>query len=300
MNIRAKIFGGGIESEPALIKAKAPKGAKADRLHTVAVIRAESRRTNNRDNDRHRLANERVTVVHEGASYHLELVNLSGGGAMVDGPFPAKLWDRVELRVGTDGVIECAVCWMRDGRVGLEFAQETRLDCAVGEQANILRETISRSFPEAEFEGPPAAETAAAAPDSAEQRSDRRHPLIWSGVLHHDFESHSVRLRNISSTGAMIDCPLALGVGAEPLLELGGIELPATVTWAVGDSAGLRFSREFDLGQLAQSRPDVAPPQWQRPTYLNGRKVTKPAPEQQWQHMSLGELRQELEGFLKR
>ena len=28
MNIRAKIFGGGIESEPALIKAKAPKGAK--------------------------------------------------------------------------------------------------------------------------------------------------------------------------------------------------------------------------------------------------------------------------------
>lgn len=298
MNIRAKIFGGKFE-EPALIRAKAPKGVKSDRLDTISVSREESRRTNSRDDDRHRLTDEHAMVVHDGQNHPLQLVNVSGGGAMLEGRLPAKLWDRVELRIGTDGVIECAVCWMRDGRVGFEFAQETRLDCAVGEQARILRQTISRSFPEAAFEAPAVPETAGIK-DSAEQRSGRRHPLIWSGTLHHDFESHQVRLRNISSTGAMIDCPIALPVGAEPLLEVGNIEIPAKVTWAVGDAAGLRFSSEFDLSQLAQSRPDVAPPQWQRPSYLSGHKVAAPPPEQQWQHLSLGELRDELEGFLKR
>jgi hypothetical protein len=299
MNIRAKIFGGSIPDEPVLIKAKTPKGAKADALDSIPVARAETRRANTREDDRHRLTDERVEVVCEGRSYDLELVNLSGGGAMVAGDLPAKLWDRVDLRLGSDGVIECAVSWIRDGRTGLEFAQETRLDCSVDEQSAVLREVIARSFPEVEIE----TRSAAAAPvkdDSPEQRGGgRRHPLIWSGVLHHDFESHPVRLRNISSTGAMIECPFTLRVGAEPLLELGGgIQLPATVSWAVGDTAGLRFSREFDLSDLSQSRPEVAAAQWERPAYLKDRKSAASA--ETWQHMSLGELRQELEGFWKR
>ena len=298
MNIRAKIFGGSSPDEPVLIKAKTPKGAKADALHSIAVSRAETRRANTREDDRHRLTDQRVEVVLGGRSYDLDLVNLSGGGAMVAGELPAKLWDRVDLRLGNDGVIECAVSWIRDGRMGLEFAQETRLDCPVGQQSAILRDVIAKSFPEVEIEPRPVA-AAAAQEDSPEQRGGRRHPLIWSGVLHHDFESHPVRLRNISSTGAMIECPFTLRVGAEPLLELGGgIQLPATVTWAVGDTAGLRFSREFDLAHLSQSRPEVAAAHWERPAYLKDRKSAASADT--WQHMSLGELRQELEGFWKR
>jgi len=298
MNIRAKIFGGSVPDEPVLIKAKRPKGVKADALDSIAVSRAETRRANTREDDRHRLTDERVEVVQGARSYDLELVNLSGGGAMVAGDLPAKLWDRVDLRLGSDGVIECAVCWIRDGRMGLEFAQETRLDCSVGEQSAILRDVIARSFPEVGIEARPAP-AAPVQEDGPEQRGGRRHPLIWSGVLHHDFESHPVRLRNISRTGAMIECPFTLRVGAEPLLELGGgIQLPATVTWAVGDTAGLRFSREFDLSGLSQSRPEVAAAQWERPAYLKDRKSAASADT--WQHMSLGELRQELEGFWKR
>jgi len=295
MNIRAKIFGTGDAEQPVLIKAKAPRGARADALNSVAVPRAETRRANTREDDRHRLTDERVTVVHKRRPYDLELINLSGGGAMVAGELPAKLWDRVELRLGGDGAIECAVCWVRDGRMGLEFAQETRLDCSVGEQAKVLRDVIARSFPDAEFEAATADEPIAK-PSAAELRKGARHPLIWSGVLHHNFESHPVRLRNISSTGAMIECPVALRVGAEPLLELGGgVELPSTVTWAVGDAAGLHFAQEFDLSLLARSRPEVAAQQWERPSYLESGNSFD-----QWQHMSLGELRQSLEGFWKR
>jgi hypothetical protein len=134
-------------------------------------------------------------------------------------------------------------------------------------------------------------------PSPADLRNGARHPLIWSGVLHHDFESHSVRLRNISTTGAMIECPVKLRVGAEPLLELGGgIQLPSTVSWAVGDAAGLRFAREFDLSDLARAKPEVADRQWQRPSYLNRSRSA----DDEWQHLSLGELRQSLEGFWKR
>jgi hypothetical protein len=299
MNIRAKIFGGNTE-EPALIPAKAPKGVRADDLHSIPVTRTELRHVNTRDDDRHRLVQETVELVHEGSSYPVELVNLSGGGAMVAGKLPAKLWDRVDLRIGTDGVIECALCWIKGDRIGLEFAHETRLDCSPGEQARILREVVTRSFPNVEFEAP-ASEEPAPKTDAPDQRAGRRHPLIWSGTLHHDFESHSVRLRNISSTGAMIECAITLPVGATPLLELGDhIQVPSNVTWAVGDTAGLRFDNEFDLSLLAQARPQVAEAHWERPSYLQAGKLSDPEADKRWQRMSLGELKQELEGFWKR
>ena len=52
---------------------------------------------------------------------------------------------------------------------------------------------ITRSFPDLAFElsedtpGPVTLK-------SGEQRDGGRHPLIWSGVIHHDFQSSTVRL----------------------------------------------------------------------------------------------------------
>ena len=75
------------------------------------------------------------------------------------------------------------------------------------------------------------------------------------------------------------------------------VAVNGSVTWSVGDAAGLRFAREFELGELAHSRPEVAASQWQRPSYLEAGNA---GADDQWQHMSLGQLRQELEGFWKR
>lgn len=300
MNIRAKIFGGAPKEKDALlVSAKKPKGAKADALNSVPVEREESRRGNTRADDRHRLPDEQVQISYKGESVAVQLINLSGGGAMVSGDFAPKLWDRLELHLGDEGGIECAVRWLKGDRIGLEFAHETRLDCSAGEQAALLRDVIARSFPDVEFEVVEGLVEQEQTSD--EHRRERRHPLIWSGVVHHDYQSNPVRLRNISSTGALIECQTPLRVGAEPLLDLGEAgQIFATVTWAIGDQAGLKFQKPFDLSQLARTKPDVAPARWDRPSYLQPGPATDSPWDEKWGRMSLGELRDDLEGFMKR
>jgi hypothetical protein len=298
VNIRAQIFGSGEPAQDRLLREKQPRGAKSDDLHSVTVPREEARRGNSRSVDRHRLTEEDVSLTHKGASHGAQLVNLSGGGAMVETDLDVKLWDRVDLCLGDHGTIECAVRWIRDGRIGLEFAHETRLDCSADQQATLLREAISRSFPDIQhFDGP---EPDAPAPSADELRRASRHPLIWSGLLHHDYQSTAVRVRNISATGAMIETSSPVRVGAEPLLELGdAISLSATVEWAVGDQVGVRFHTMFDMSQLGRARPEVTPTHWVRPAYLDKIEADS-AWDPRWQRLSVSELKHELEGFLKR
>src|SRR3569833_3687776 len=119
MNIRAKIYGDWVE-EP-LLKAKKPKGAKADELDSIPVPRESRQRSDSRAEDRHRLLNERARVTHDGAHYDVELINLSGGGAMVSGALKPLLWDRLDLQLGNHGDIECAVRRIREGWFGFVF-----------------------------------------------------------------------------------------------------------------------------------------------------------------------------------
>jgi hypothetical protein len=99
----------------------------------------------------------------------------------------------------------------------------------------------------------------------------------------------------------MIECTIPLHVGVEPLLDLGEAgQVFATVTWVFGDAAGLRFHEPFDLAHLARSKPEVASGRWERPSYLQPGPATDSPWDDQWGRMSLGELRQDLEGFLKR
>ena len=300
MNIRSKIFGnGGVDDPSPVVQAKRPQGARADVLNSISVKREATRKGNSRDEDRHRLPHEQVRITYDGHTLEAQLINLSGGGAMIAGDVEPKLWDGVQLHLGENGTIDCAVRWIKDGRIGLEFAHETRLDCSADEQAAVLREVIARSFPDIAFD---VVEPAPQPPMQDDQRGGRRHPLIWSGLIHHDFQSSPVRLRNVSNTGAMIESSASLRVRAEPLLELGdGLQIPTTVAWTFGDTAGLRFHSEFDLAQLARSRPQLAAAKWERPAYLQPTLAAEDSPwDEHWQRMSMGELKQSLEGFMKR
>ena len=301
MNIRSKIFGGDetVERQAPVLPAKRPKGAKSDLLHSIPVSRHEHRRGNTRGGDRHRLAEGQVRVVHRGAVHDVELINLSGGGAMVAGSFEPMLWDRVELHLVDDGVIECAVRWLKGNRIGLEFAHETQLDCSPDEQAKLLRTVIHESFRDVELEAPaPASKSEAPADD---KRVASRHPLIWSGTLHYDFHSAPVRLRNISSSGALVEFEVPLPVGAEPLLDLGAAgTVFATVTWVVGDQAGLKFHTPFDVTSLGHARPQLAPMKWERPAYLAPGAAADSPWASEWQRMSLSELHEQLDGYMKR
>jgi hypothetical protein len=291
-------LGGANSSEKPILSAKKePKGTKVNSLDNL-IEREEARMKHSRFEDRHRLLGEKVRVTRHEATHDVELINLSGGGAMISGNVNLMLWDKVELHLGENGTVECVVRWVREGRFGLEFAHETRIDCGADQQAAVLREVIRRSFPDLEFEADSTPHEEHVGPDG---RQECRHPLVWSGLLHHDYQSTPIRIRNISSTGAMIECTALLTAGSEPLLELGpDLSVSATVAWVLGDQAGLRFSSPFELHDLTRSRPQLAGSHWEPPAYLEtGNKSESPWGEH-WGRMSLGDLRTQLEGFLKR
>jgi hypothetical protein len=298
MSIRAKVYGGVSTPDEPILKKKQPKGSKSQSLQSVALTRHARRVANGRGDDRHRLTGERVTVSWKKEKVEVELLNLSGGGAMIAGDLAPLIWDCVDLHLGNNGTIECAVRWIRDGRIGLEFAHETRLDWPSDEVATVLRHVIERSFPHIAF---PKAEEKPA-PEPVRQRDDenrvaKRHPLIWKGQLHHDYQSDDIRIRNISATGAMIDTTAKVRVGAEPLLELSdAVQMAATVEWAVGDQVGLRFHQPFDMNKLIESRPTVAALNWKPPAYLDADMQDS---KDRWGRLTVSELQRELEGFLR-
>lgn len=305
--IRQQILSGELRERRSLLGTKRKKGADADAgLTSVEIPREETRKTHMRDGDRHRLPDQQVHVKHKRKNYTVQLINLSGGGAMIAGDLDPKLWDRVELFLGEDGKIECAVRWLKGGRIGLEFAHETRLDCSEEARAKLLRAVIDQNFSDLDI-GPPKRrrndaeqEATEAADSSDEQRDDRRHPLIWSGVLHYDFATTPVRLRDISAKGALIENQKILPVGAEPLLDLGDAgQIFGTVTWAIGDHMGLKFHEPFDIQQLANARPEVTPANWEAPAFTKRPTGDDSAWDDGWRRMSIDELREELDGFLK-
>jgi hypothetical protein len=306
-DMRSRNMGGRGRDGSPLIGSKKPSGANAERgLKSVPVARTAARTSDTREADRHRLPDGMVTASFDGADHQVQLVNLSGGGAMISGPFEPNLWDRVDLHLGDEGTVECAVRWLKSDRIGLEFAHETRLDCSPQERDALLRQVIVENFPEVALPERPvdrkeAPADAATAPEAELRRGDARHPLIWSGIVHYDHDSTPVRLRNISSSGAMIECSATFPEGAEPLLDLGDAgNLFATVMWVHGDQAGLSFAQPFDLALLAKTKPEVAPANWEKPAYLRNDGNSSSPWDEHWRRMSLNQLGEELDGFLKR
>ena len=302
-SFRAAVLSG---IKPVLVVAdKNPQQDGAgDALARVKVPRSESRRGNHRGGDRHRLSSEAAKAVYKRKSHDVEVVNLSRGGAMVRCGFKPKLWDMVELKLGEGLGMEGAVRWIKGDSIGLEFAHETRIECDPEERAALLLAVIQRSFPdEVSLEAPQLDERQA---DEAEEelghRDDKRHPLIWMGEVHFAHDSNPVRLRNVSAGGALVDVAIDYPLGAEVMLDLGDAgQFFATVQWACGDQAGLRFNDAFDIACLAKARPDVTPHSWNVPGFLTDSADDDGSPwHENWSRSSIAEIRADLEGYLKR
>lgn len=304
-DFRSKILSGQGPDQGNLLKGrKQPRNRIAgDGLEAVSVPRSEARTANHRDGDRHRLPDETVAARYGGDRHQCRLINLSGGGAMIEGPFRPEMWDRVDLELGTAGAIECAVRWLKGGRVGLEFAHETRIDADPQVRAELLRAVLARSFPDTALPTAPAPAQPAPSCESdaqdeaaaASRRAEPRHPLIWMGEVHFDHDTHPVRVRNISAAGAMVEIAAGLPVGAELHLDLAEAgALFATVTWTRGDQAGLAFKSPFDLMLLARARPQLTPGRWTKPEYLRDESSDTSPWAAQWGRLSLPELRKTL------
>ena len=68
----------------------------------------------------------------------------------------------------------------------------------------------------------------------------------------------------------------------------------------MGDQAGLRFHTPFDLQELAGTRPEVTEASWEPPTYLATGSSSESPWSDHWKRLSVGELKQQLDGFLGR
>ncbi len=293
---------GGKDNDPAnpIVAAKRARGAKEDELGSIKVDRNEARHTDHRDGDRHRLSREMVTVRHDGTDHDAGLINLSGGGAMISSDFMPRLWDRIDLVLGEGLPLECAVRWIRGDRLGLEFAHETGIEADRETRDALLLDTIRRTFPTVQS-APAEPEPLAVDLEPADsRRANHRHPLIWSGTVIFNHDLHPVRLRNISTSGTLVEGLDALPVGVEVLLDLGNkVQQFATVLWACGEQSGLAFTGPFDLTRLAQARPEVAPQCWERPSFLDLAPAKDSPWAAEWGRASLEELRADLEGFLR-
>lgn len=289
-----------------LVATKRGRAGSGDGLAGIAVPRSESRSSDQRGGDRHRLSDEQAVVRRNGKSHVVELVNLSHGGAMVAGDFKCRLWDKVALVLGPEsdgaaseageaGEIECAVRWMRGGRLGLEFAHETRVDCDSETLDELLRQVIRTSFPDIDLKPRPAC---SGRPEEPEQkRAEARHPLIWNGILHHDYDWEVARLRNISSSGALVECPANLPAGVTVFLDLGDAgRLGASVSWSRGNQAGLAFDEPFDVRSLARTTPEVAARQGYRPPFGEAGQCDQTPWAPQWGRLSVDELGRNLAG----
>lgn len=234
--------------------------AKGAGLAGIPIAREESRRTNQRREDRHMNLADRAEIIFRRKRIDVEVINLSRHGVMIHSEIEPRLGERIEIRFEECNRTQCRVRWIKGRQIGLEFAAETVLIAP-----SHVRELIVGG------------RRAGEKPPKFEIKPDRppRHCLIWKGMLHFGIESLHVRLRNISENGAMLDCSEDVLVGTPVVLQLDGAGANAVqgnVRWCRAGQVGVRFDEPFDmriLAGVAPSRePAVTTARYVKPDYL--------------------------------
>ncbi len=110
-------------------------------------------------------------------------------------------------------------------------------------------------------------------------RANGRDSLFLAGKLKFEGinQSYDVRIRNLSATGMMAECPAAVSVGQLVVVETKGIgDIPARVAWALDGRIGIAFDKEINP-QLARNPGKAPVTDMLVPDYLKNRgPATRP------------------------
>ncbi len=238
-------------------------------LTRVAIPRGETRTTNQRAEDRHRGIVGETLLWFRRRKHVVPVVNVSSRGAMIEADIDPRIGESLDILFTDENKTRCAVRWIREGRIGIEFLNEMIL------WENAEQGPVFRYEGQAKAKATPQPEAHNFTDREVRQRLLRSGTLYWSGI------SIPVRLRNISAGGARIESERELCSGAEVELDLGeaGFHV-AEVRWSNDGQIGLRFAGDFDLDTLAPASvqshgpsPDVL-----KPAYLE----TELRPDSPW------------------
>ena len=99
-----------------------------------------------------------------------------------------------------------------------------------------------------------------------------RHRLMRRAITCLDDETIEVKLRNISSMGAFVECPIPVSPGTELTIDIVGVgPVRGIVRWAQSGKFGVQFGEQFDLGRLAPKKERRDEPTMLRPWYVERR-----------------------------
>jgi PilZ domain len=262
--LRSTILSG--QAKPAALVARKAKtkaeSASPGGLTKIAIKREEARVTNQRLEDRLRGIVESTTIIFRRRRQDVGVVNVSSRGAMIRAEIEPRIGEQLDILFDTKTRTRCIVRWVREGRIGLEFVDET-----------IFWTSDRANGPAYQPEKAESPAIHAVAERESRQKLLRAGTLYWSGI------SIPVRLRNISGGGARVESGRDLCPGAEVELDLGeaGFQI-AEVRWSKDGQVGLRFAQSFDIETLAPSHVAERPPEVLKPAYLE----TELQPDSPW------------------
>jgi EAL domain-containing protein (putative c-di-GMP-specific phosphodiesterase class I) len=82
-----------------------------------------------------------------------------------------------------------------------------------------------------------------------------RHRLMRRAVAAIGGETHELKLRNISSMGALAECPTSVAPGTQITIDIIGVgPVRGLVRWAQEGKFGVQFADQFDLARLAPKK----------------------------------------------
>jgi diguanylate cyclase (GGDEF)-like protein len=99
---------------------------------------------------------------------------------------------------------------------------------------------------------------------------EARHRLMRRAVTSIDGVMVELKLRNISSMGALVDCPTPVAPATELAIDIVGVgPVRGIVRWAQSGKFGVQFDNQFDLARLAPKKEKRSGARMLTPTYLN-------------------------------
>ncbi|HEY6047775.1 MAG TPA: EAL domain-containing protein, partial [Sphingomicrobium sp.] len=102
-----------------------------------------------------------------------------------------------------------------------------------------------------------------------------RHRLMRRALSCINGEMMEVKLRNISSMGALVECDTAVAPGTELAIDIVGVgPIRGIVRWSQSGKFGVQFGDAFDLARLAPKRDKQKGATMLAPWYLERRQAS--------------------------